>query len=354
VNIDDFNFDLPENLVGQKAIEPRDSCKLLVLNKETGEIRHTIFHDLTNLLDDNCVLVLNDTKVFPARLFGQKTSGGKIEILLLKQTGIDSFSAIGRGIPRVGEKIIFNSDLVATITSKEIGEGVTELEFSQSGPALLQHIDNIGSTPLPPYIHSLEKESKLRQQYQTVYAHERGSSAAPTAGLHFTDDLLTCLSDKGVQIEKVTLHVGLGTFRPVTKEQIEGKVLHSESFFLSEETADRLNKSKKEGKKIIAVGTTACRLLETLSNDTGVISPGAGETSIFIQPGYKFKFVDGLITNFHLPKTSLLMLVNALVSSPNSPTAFKTFSDSPIGVAYQEAIKNSYKFFSFGDAMLII
>ncbi|KKP29272.1 MAG: S-adenosylmethionine:tRNA ribosyltransferase-isomerase [Candidatus Nomurabacteria bacterium GW2011_GWF1_31_48] len=353
MNIEDFNFDLPESLVGQKAIEPRDSCRLLVLDKDKGGVSHHVFSDLKNILDENCVLVLNDTKVFPARLFGKKETGGQAELLLLKQTGQSTFSAIGKGLPKKGSLLTFGRELTGTVEEKH-EDGEVEINFNYSGPELLEKIDQLGSTPLPPYVHSKEKEPLLREQYQTVYARERGSSAAPTAGLHFTDKLLADLMNRGVMIEKVTLHVGLGTFRPVTTEQIRDKVLHSESFFLSQETAQRLNLAKKAGKKIIAVGTTACRLLETLSNEQGMISPGAGETNIFIQPGYKFKFVDGLITNFHLPKTSLLMLVSALVSAPNSPTAFKNFSDSPIGKAYREAIKKEYKFFSFGDAMLIL
>ena len=353
MTIDQFDYDLPLDLIGQKAYEPRDSCRLLVLDRKDNSLKHCLFTDLESLLDENYVLVLNDTKVFPARLFGKKKTGGKIELLLLHQTGINSFTAIGKGALKKGTAISFGEEFNGVVKEK-MDSGEMRIEFDLHGPDLLEKIDRFGKTPLPPYIHSKEKESKLREQYQTIYAKERGSAAAPTAGLHFTDSLLKKLSDRGVMIEKVTLHVGLGTFRPVTDEQIESRTLHSESFFLSKDSSDRLNEAKKAGKKIIAVGTTVTRLLETLSNEQGIISPGAGETNIFIQPGYKYKFVDGLITNFHLPKTSLLMLVCALVSAPNSPTEFKNFSDSPIGKAYAEAIKSEYKFFSFGDAMLIL
>jgi S-adenosylmethionine:tRNA ribosyltransferase-isomerase len=222
-----------------------------------------------------------------------------------------------------------------------------------SGEKLQENIDKYGKTPLPPYIHSKEKEDKLRTQYQTIYASQKGSAAAPTAGLHFTQKLLSKLKKIGIQIETVTLHVGLGTFKPVTPTQIKTKTLHSEKYYLSKITAEKLNKAKEQGKKIIAIGTTSCRVLETLTDDRGIIRPGEGETDIFIQPGYQFKFIDGLITNFHLPSTSLLMLVCALTTSPNASQKFSSFNTSLIGKAYHKAIKEKYKFFSFGDAMLI-
>lgn len=335
MNLSDFHYDLPEELIGQQAIEPRDSCKLMVLDKKSGIISHLIFRDLLDLLDDNFVLVLNDTKVFPARLFGVKDTGGKIEILLLKQLSPNCFSCILRGKIRNGQKLTFSESLSATISQGKI-------IFDKTGPELLSALDELGNTPLPPYIHSRESEQNLREQYQTVYAKEKGSAAAPTAGLHFTPDLLNKLNEKGVQIEHITLHVGLGTFKPVTKEQIESKTLHKEEFSISKLTAERLNLAKSQGKKIIAVGTTTCRSLESQTNSEGVLESGVGETNIFIQPGYSFKFIDGLITNFHLPETSLMMLVAALASKEN------------ILNAYNEAVKNRYKFFSFGDAMLLI
>ena len=353
MNLTDFNYILPENLIGQKAIEPRDSCRLLVVDRQNKNISHHIFSDLDNILDKNTVLVLNDTKVFPARLFGHKDTGGKIEVLLLKQTSIDSYRCLVRGKVKQDTKLVFSDDFYGLVTSIE-EDGEVNITFNVSGIELIEKIDKEGKTPLPPYIHSDEKETNLRQQYQTVYAREKGSAAAPTAGLHFTDKLLNDLNNKGVEIEKVTLHVGLGTFKPVTDEQVATQTLHSESFYISEESANKLNQAKKDGKKIIAVGTTSARLLETLSDEEGIIHPGQGETKIFIQPGYKFKFVDGLITNFHLPSTSLLMLVSALTLSPNTQEEFLNFQESLIGKAYQEAIKEEYKFFSFGDAMLVI
>ncbi len=349
MNLSDFSYHLPPELIGQKAIEPRDSCKLMVVNREKNQISHHIFRDLINILDSNTVLVLNDTKVFPARLFGSKNTGGKIEVLLLKQLSPNSFSCLVRGKSKESQKIIFSSTLNATIT-----KGVEFIiTFNLSGPDLLAQLDNLGKTPLPPYIHSEESEQALRQQYQTVYAKEKGSAAAPTAGLHFTEELLESLQSKGVQIEKITLHVGLGTFKPVTQDQIESKTLHSEQFEISEKTADRINESKKQGKKIIAVGTTSCRVLESQTDEQGFLKSGRGETNIFIQPPYQFKLLNGLITNFHFPETSLLMLVSALVSFPNSPIHFENFSKFLVGEAYSEAVKNEYKFFSFGDAMLI-
>ena len=353
MNLSDFSYDLPENLIGQKAIEPRDSCRMLVVDRKNKQISHRIFSELVEILDKNFVLVLNDTKVFPARLFGHKDTGGKLEVLLLKQIGIDYYRCLVRGKVNPGTQIIFSNDFTGSVTSVE-EDGEVNISFNVSGVDLIEKIDKEGKTPLPPYIHSEENESNLRQQYQTVYAREKGSAAAPTAGLHFTDILLDELKNKGVEIEKVTLHVGLGTFKPVTDEQVATKTLHSEAFFLAEETANRLNEAKNMGKKIIAVGTTSCRLLETLSDEKGIIHAGQGETKIFIQPGYQFKFVDGLITNFHLPSTSLLMLVSALTLAPNTQEEFTSFKDSLIGKAYTDAVKDEYKFFSFGDAMLLL
>ena len=352
MNLSDFYYELPEELIGQEPIEPRDRCHLLVVNKNSGKIINRVFSDLTEILDKKTVLVLNDTKVFPARLFGTKDSGGRVEILLLKQTSIDSYDAIGKGKFHPGTKVSFSPDFSGEI--KTINEGEINISFNKKGTELIEKIDQLGKTPLPPYIHSKSDENDLRIKYQTVYANKKGSAAAPTAGLHFTSELLQNLKNKGVQIEKVTLHVGLGTFKPVTEEQISSRTLHTESFSITNETSDRLNTAKMDGKKIIAVGTTTCRVLETQSDNEGNLKPGVGETNIFIQPGYKYKFVNGLITNFHLPSTSLLMLVTALVSFPNSPIVFTNFKDNLIGKAYQEAIKRKYKFFSFGDAMMIL
>ncbi len=356
MNLTDFYYDLPKELIGQKAIEPRDSCKLMVVKRETKQISHHIFRYLVDVLDSNTVLVLNDTKVFPARLFGHKDTGGKIEVLLLKQISPDSFTCLLRGKIKNNQKLIFSENLHARIRHYDpatAGEAIY-INFNQTGADLLSTLDDLGKTPLPPYIHSFESENKLREQYQTVYAKEKGSAAAPTAGLHFTEELLKKLQDNGVQIEKITLHVGLGTFKPVTNEQIETKTLHSENFEISEEAANRINQAKIDGKKVIAVGTTSCRVLESQTNDLGKLQFGRGETSIFIQPGYQFKLLNGLVTNFHFPETSLLMLTSALVTFPNSPAPFKNFQQSLVGEAYTQAVKNKYKFFSFGDAMLIL
>ena len=353
MEIKDFHYDLPQDLIGQKPTEPRDACKLIVLDREKENISHHIFKDILDLLNEKCVLVLNDTKVFPARLVGKKTTGGKAEVLLLRQIESDTYMAIGKGGLKAGQEIIFSDRLKAKIQAKNF-DGDLRIQFNVAGAELFRALDESGHTPLPPYIHSSDPESVLRQEYQTVYADIRGSAAAPTAGLHFTDQLLMDLKTKGVEVEKITLHVGLGTFRPVTDEQIQSHKLHTENFTINEETATRLNQAKKDGKKIIAVGTTSCRVLESQATEEGLIASGSGDTNIFIQPGYKYKFVDGLITNFHLPETSLLMLVSALCCSPNTKKEFTTFLDTLVGKAYLEAIKNEYKFFSFGDAMLII
>ncbi len=353
MDLADFHYDLPDNLIGQTAIEPRDSCKLLVVDRRHHTLSHHIFRDLTQILDSNTVLVINDTKVFPARLYGHKDTGGKIEILLLKQIRLDTYRGLVRGKVKLQTQINISQEFRCSVESIE-SDGEVILQFNVGGISLLEKIDEYGKTPLPPYIHSQAKEQTLRQQYQTVYAREKGSAAAPTAGLHFTETLLASLEAKGIEIVRVTLHVGLGTFKPVTPKQVASKTLHTESFYLSPENAQKLNNAKELGKKIIAVGTTSCRLLETLANKKGFLRAGGGETDIFIQPGYKFKFIDGLITNFHLPSTSLLMLVSALTLEPNTVDKITTFAESLMGKAYQEAIKNEYKFFSFGDAMLIV
>lgn len=340
MNLSDFDYTLPDELIGQSPIEPRDSCKLMVVDKKSGIVSHLIFKDILNLLDDDFVLVLNDTKVFPARLFGKKDTGGKTEVLLLKQTNQNCYLCLVRGKVKIDQKLIFAKDLTAQVI-KKLPDGEIEISFSKTGTDLLDKIDKIGKTPLPPYIHTDRVENELREKYQTIYAKYAGSAAAPTAGLHFTENLLDALKDKGVQIEYLTLHVGLGTFKPVTKEQIENKILHGEEYRLDESVAMRLNQAKKLSKKIIAVGTTTTRTLESLTNSRGELIAGEGSTNLFIQPGYKFKFVDGIITNFHLPQTSLLMLVSALSNK------------EIIMNAYQEAISHKYKFFSFGDAMLL-
>ncbi len=322
-------FKLPENLIAQSPAIPRDSSRLMVIDKKSGKISHHVFRDLPLLLTPNDVLVFNDTRVFPARLHGQKNTGGKVEILLLKQTGKSLWEVISHPGLKPGQTITFLHGVQATVINPNL------VEFNKS--SLLRII---GETPLPPYIHSHQIESKLRRQYQTVYAKHEGSAAAPTAGLHFTPRLLSALKKRSIQMENLTLHVGLGTFKPPTPEQISAGILHTERFTLSADTANRLNSAKTSGKRIVAVGTTTTRVLETCSDSHGVLHPKSGETNIFIKPPYQFKFVDKLITNFHTPESSLIMLVAAF----STPDIVKN--------AYRKAIALRYRFFSFGDATL--
>ena len=358
----DFSYNLPENLIANKPEKQRDHCRLLSLNKNNGQIDHLSFFDLINLLGSNDVLVLNQSKVFPARLFGQKSTGGKFEILLLRQLDSISWLAISKPRLAVDQVLTFGHDLVGKVTKSNKDNGQIEIEFNQKHQQFLQTLDLIGHTPLPPYINSTETEKDIRKEYQTVYAKELGSAAAPTAGLHFTKKLLADLKKKGVQIEYVTLHVGLGTFQNLRPENIATKTLHQEFYEIDDDTATRLNLAKQQSKRIIAVGTTSVRTLESAAttiinneeliinnkankNNKNVrsceITPGKSSTQIFIYPPYEFKFVDALITNFHLPESSLLMLVSAFTNK------------DLILNAYQQAIENEYRFFSFGDAMFI-
>ena len=296
-------------------------------------------------------MVLNNTKVFPAKLIGKKLTGGKIEILLLEKTALNTWKAIHKGKLAFGDTLVFG-DIKASITSKE--QNLISIKFSCREKDLFSYMKIHGFTPLPPYIKPDLTEKKFRLLYQTVYALTAGSAAAPTAGFHFTKKLLAVLKKKGVQIEYITLHVGLGTFAPIKEMDITKHQIHSEYFELSPAVAKRLNKAKKEGKKIIAVGTTATRVLETCVNKDGNQKPQKGYTQIFIYPPYHFKFVDHLITNFHLPKSTLLALVSAFVSFPNTKDHFTDFYQSLIGKAYNIAKKEKYRFYSFGDASLII
>jgi len=329
---------------------------------------------LANFLSDQDVLVLNETKVFSARLLGKKQSGGKVELLLIKQVDLNSFEAISKPGLKIGQKLFFprrsflESDgslcadidfsdfLQAEVISRDENSAKVQVKFNQSNAALLAEIDLCGFTPLPPYIKPTQSEAEIKEEYQTVYAKEEGSAAAPTAGLHFTEELLDKLKQKGVQIEKITLHVGLGTFAKLTSENLTSKTLHSEYYEISKEVADRLNQAKKLGKRIISVGTTTTRSLESavlLSASQKEIQAVAQETNIFIDPPYQFNFVDSLITNFHLPKSSLLMLVSAFCATPNTKQEFSDFLSSNIGQAYLHALEDDYRFFSFGDAMFI-
>ena len=336
----DFNFDLPQELIAQDPLEDRSSSRLMVLNKESGEITHRIFHDITDYLRPGDCLVINDTKVIPARLIGTKEdTGAHIEILLLKRKENDIWETIvkpGKKC-RPGARVVFgNGELKAEIVDV-LEDGNRLVHFEYEG-IFEEVLDRLGQMPLPPYItHKLQDKNR----YQTVYAKYQGSAAAPTAGLHFTNELLKQIEDMGVNIARVTLHVGLGTFRPVKVENVLEHHMHSEYYNVTEAAAKLINDTKKNGGRIIAVGTTSTRTLESVADENGVIHPGCGNTEIFIYPGYKFKAIDCLITNFHLPESTLLMLVSALAGKDH------------IMAAYEEAVKERYRFFSFGDAMFI-
>lgn len=356
-SIDQFNYSLPPELIAQTPAQPRDHSRLLVLNRQNQKISHHSFYDLPQLLTANDVLVRNNTKVIPARIFGKKSTGGSCEILLLHPTQLTSLTTSWECLTKPGLKIgqvISFPNTALTATCKEITGYTRILEFNLTKESFYLSLEAIGHTPLPPYIHwANEDETSLRQLYQTTYAKVAGSAAAPTAGLHFTSELDNELRKAGIQIEEVTLHVGLGTFLPVQAEQIAAGQLHHEWFEVNADTAERLNEAKLKQKRITAVGTTSARTLESAAAIKNVLAARSGDTSLFIQPGYEFKFVDALITNFHLPKSSLLMLISALASRPNTTHEFKDFNLASVGKAYQEAIKEKYRFFSFGDAMLI-
>jgi S-adenosylmethionine:tRNA ribosyltransferase-isomerase len=326
-----YSYLLPPKLIAQTPAHPRDLSKLLVIDKNTGALSHHIFRELPELLKPTDVLVFNNTKVFPARLHGTKSSGGHVEVLLLKEQDKGLWEVISHPGLKPGQTINFAPNFSAVVLSANVIKLTSDIQ---------DLVSKYGHTPLPPYIHSSSPEALLRKQYQTVYAKKSGSAAAPTAGLHFTPRLLQKLKIKNLKLEYLTLHVGLGTFKSPTPDQIASGRLHNEYFELSPAVAARLNTYKLAGRRIIAVGTTTTRVLESCADP--LLTPKAGFTDIFIQPPYKFKFVDGLITNFHLPKTSLLMLVSALSSWPI------------IRNAYQEAVSQNYRFFSFGDACLII
>ena len=332
----DFWFDLPEELIAQTPLDKRDESRLLVVDKNTGALEHKSFHDLPSLLRKGDCLVLNDSRVLPARLLGSRESGGAVEILLLKDLGANRWECLSRPgrKTRPGTKLIFgNGELKAEV--KEVTEGGNRIvEFYYEG-IFLEVLERLGKMPLPPYIHEELKDS---ERYQTVYSKELGSAAAPTAGLHFTNELLDEIRAKGVKTAFVTLHVGLGTFRPVKEENIEDHDMHSEFCMIPRETADIVNETKKNGGRIISVGTTSCRTLESFAEEDGTLKASSGWTDIFIYPGYRFKCIDALITNFHLPESTLIMLVSALAGRENVLNAYKA------------AVENRYRFFSFGDA----
>ena len=337
---EDFNYDLPEELIAQTPLAKRDDSKLMVLNRKTGEIKHEIFHNIINYLNKGDVLVLNDTKVMPARIIGEKKdTGAIIELLLLKNIGNNRWEVLVKPAKRikVGTTISFGNGALEATCTKIGEEGIREVDFSYNG-IFYEILDKLGSMPLPPYI---KEKLQDKDRYQTVYAKNIGSAAAPTAGLHFTKELLQEISNKGIKICYITLHVGLGTFRPVNVEDVTTHKMHSEFYQMTKEVADELNRAKQENRRIVSVGTTSTRTLETIMTKEGTFKETSGWTDIFIYPGYKFKAIDAQITNFHLPKSTLIMLVSAFASK------------EIILNAYKEAVKNKYRFFSFGDAMLI-
>lgn len=339
MKVSEFNYELPEELIAQTPIEKRDTSRLMVLNKQKQNIEHKIFKDIIDYLEPGDVLVRNNTKVIPARIYGKKETGANVEFLLLNNVEGDIWECIVRPGNKlhVGTKVIFEQGILKAQILEIMEGGTRKVKFYYEG-ILNEILDKIGLMPLPPYIH---EELKQKERYQTVYAKYNGSAAAPTAGLHFTEELLEKLQKKGVIIANVTLHVGIGTFRPVKEETVEDHKMHAEHYYIKQEDADKINQAKQKGKKVIAVGTTSCRVLETVADEKGYIKPTQGDTQIFIYPGYQFKILDGLITNFHLPQSTLLMLVSAL--------AGKDY----IMKAYEEAVKEKYRFFSFGDAMFI-
>lgn len=338
MKVSEFNFDLPEELIAQVPIEKRDESRLMML--KNNNITHGNFRDILNYLNKGDCLVINNTKVIPARIYGiKKNTETMVEFLLLKRIEDDKWEVLvrpGRRLP-IGAKVNFGDGLLNAEIIDILPDGNRIVEFKYNG-IFNEILDKIGVMPLPPYI---KEKLEDKNRYQTVYAKYEGSAAAPTAGLHFTKELLNELSDKGIEIANVTLHVGIGTFRPVKTENVEEHNMHSEHYLIKKEDADKINNAKKNNKKIIAVGTTSCRVLESVSDENGHVKPTEGDTAIFIYPGYKFKVIDGLITNFHLPESSLIMLVSAL--------AGKDY----IMRAYKEAVKEKYRFFSFGDAMYI-
>jgi S-adenosylmethionine:tRNA ribosyltransferase-isomerase len=337
---DDFDYYLPDSLIAQTPLKKRDESRLLVLDKNTGNIEHKRFNNIIDYLNKDDILVLNDTKVLPARLIGTKEdTGAVIEVLLLKNIEKDDWECLVKPARRVkvGTVVSFGNGELKAKCIKEDDEGIRIFSLIYSG-ILYEILDNLGDMPLPPYIH---KKLKDKDRYQTVYAHNPGSAAAPTAGLHFTKELMRKIEDKGIKILFITLHVGLGTFRPVSVEDVTKHKMHSEYYQMDKGVAEALNAAKKEGRRIISVGTTTTRTLETIINKFGEFKECSGWTDIFIYPGYEFKAIDSLITNFHLPKSTLVMLVSALAGKDK------------IMAAYEEAVKEEYRFFSFGDSMFI-
>ena len=339
MKVSDFNYNLPEELIAQVPIKKRDESRLMVLDKKSKTVEHKHFYDILDYLEPGDCLVRNNTKVIPARLYGKKETGANVEFLILNNIEGDVWESIVRPGNKlhVGTKVIFGDGILTAEVLDIMPGGTRKVKFYYDG-IFNEILDQIGLMPLPPYIHESLKE---KERYQTVYAKYDGSAAAPTAGLHFTDELLEKVRAKGVEIANVTLHVGIGTFRPVKEDEVEKHDMHSEHFYIKQDDADKINKAKREGKRVISVGTTSCRVLESVADENGFVREIEGDTKIFIYPGYQFKCLDALITNFHLPQSTLLMLVSAL--------ADREFILS----AYEEAVREKYRFFSFGDAMFI-
>lgn len=341
MKVADFNYELPKELIAQHPYDKRDEARLMVLDKNKELIEHKVFKDVINYLNPGDCLVINNTKVIPARLYGKKDTGANIEFLLLKRIEGDTWEAMVRPGNKLkpGSKVVFGNGLLKATILEVLEGGNRKVEFEYDG-IFNEILDQIGLMPLPPYITEASREDN--EKYQTVYAKYEGSAAAPTAGLHFTEELLEKIKEKGIEVANVTLHVGIGTFRPVKVETVEEHEMHSEHYYIKKEDADKINKAKLNRNRVIAVGTTSCRVLESVADEKGLVKEIEGDTSIFIYPGYKFKCIDSLITNFHLPESTLIMLVSSL--------AGKDF----IMKAYNEAVEKKYKFFSFGDAMIIL
>lgn len=339
MKVSEFNYELPEELIAQVPLEKRDESRLMVLNRKNKTIQHKTFKDIIDFLEPGDCLVRNNTKVIPARIYGKKETGANVEFLLLNNIEGDIWETIVRPGNKlhIGTKVIFGEGLLQAEILDIMPGGTRKVKFHYKG-IFNEILDKIGLMPLPPYIH---EELKEKDRYQTVYAKYNGSAAAPTAGLHFTPELLKQIEEKGINIANVTLHVGIGTFRPVKEDEVQKHEMHSEHYYIKEEDAEKINTAKKTGHRVIAIGTTSCRVLETVADQNGNVKQQEGDTQIFIYPGYKFKCIDALITNFHLPQSTLLMLVSALAGRDY------------IIEAYQEAVKQKYRFFSFGDAMFI-
>ncbi len=338
----DFYFDLPEELIAQTPLSRRDASRLLVLDRESGALSHRHFSDILSYLRPEDVLVVNSSRVIPARLLGENRNGAPIELLLLRAREDGSFETLVRPGKRAKAGATFTFGGILDAEIQEVlpdGNRIVSFRYPASYHSIYEVLDVVGQMPLPPYI---TEKLKDKERYQTVYAKERGSAAAPTAGLHFTNELIERVKAKGTAFAEVTLHVGLGTFRPVKVERLTDHLMHKEHFHIEKETAELINSRRAAGGRVIAVGTTACRVLESVTDEKGIVHPMSGETGIFIYPGYRFKAIDGLITNFHLPESTLIMLVSALAGREN------------VLNAYREAVEERYRFFSFGDAMLIV